>query len=113
MKITRLATCSPTAILTGAIARRILARPRISSGLVGSSTQYGSQGASAAIAASASATPQRWLASTAILMSGPTTSLARAIRRMSSATSAPTFSLIWVNPSATACRDSAASFSSE
>src|SRR6185437_10711784 len=96
-----------------AIAARILARPRISSGLVGSSTQYGSQGARAAMAASASATPHRWLASTAILMPGPTASLAIAMRRMSAMVSAPTLSLIWVNPSATACRDSAASFSSE
>ena len=89
------------------------ARPRISSGLVGSSTQYGCQGAIAAIAASAWATPQRWFASTAILMPGPTASRASAIRRTSSPLSAPTFSLIWVKPSATACLDSAISFSSE
>jgi hypothetical protein len=35
------------------------------------------------------------------------------MRRMSSAVSAPTFSLICVKPSATACRESSASFSSE
>lgn len=113
LKITRLATCSPTATLAGAAAARILARPRISSGLVGSSTQYGSQGASAVTAAVAWAIPHRWLASTAILTPGPTASRARAMRRMSSAMSAPTLSLIWVNPSATAWRDSSMSFSSE
>ena len=59
-----------------------------------------------AIDDSAWATPQRWLASTAIRMSGPTTSLARASRRTSSSTSAPTLSLICVKPSATACRTS-------
>ena len=81
--MTRLATCSPTATLTGATAARIAARPRISSGLVGSSTQYGSQGASALIAAIASATPHRWFASTAIRMPGPTASRASAMRRAS------------------------------
>jgi len=59
LKITRLATCSPTATLIGPIASRIRARPRISSGLVGSSTQYGSHGAIAAIAAIACSIPQR------------------------------------------------------
>jgi hypothetical protein len=34
------------------------------------------------------------------------------MRRTSLPVSAPTLSLIWVNPSATACRASAASFSS-
>ena len=41
LKMTRLATCSPAAIWTGATAARIRCRPRTSSGLVGSSTQYG------------------------------------------------------------------------
>ena len=39
LKITRLAPCSPVAIRIGATAERIAAWPRMSFGLVGSSTQ--------------------------------------------------------------------------
>ena len=84
----------------------------MSSGLVGSSTHQTSYGVSASIQAIASATSQRWLASIAIRMSGPTASRASRIRRMSSSRSAPTFSLIWVNPSATASWHSRTSFAS-
>jgi hypothetical protein len=42
LNITRSATCSPVATLIGWIARRITACPSTSSGLVGSSIQYGS-----------------------------------------------------------------------
>ncbi len=72
LKMTRFATCSPTAMRTGWTASRMAARPRISSGLVGSSTQDGFHGASAEIAAVACPTPQRWFASIAMRTSGPT-----------------------------------------
>ena len=45
--MTRLWTCSPVATRIGATARAIVAWPRMSSGLVGSSIQYGSNSASA------------------------------------------------------------------
>lgn len=84
----------------------------MSSGLVGSSIQCGSYGASAVIHFTASATSQRWLASTAIRTSGPTASRARASLRTSSPRLPPTFSLIWVKPSATASFASLTSLSS-
>ncbi len=111
LNTTRLATCSPVATRTGCPARTA-ACARTSSGLVGSSIQYGSKGASARIQSTASATSQRWLASTAIRMPGPTASRASRIRRRSSSRSAPTFSLIWVKPAATASLASRVSFSS-
>ena len=52
----------------------------------------------------ASATSQRWLASMAIRMSGPTTSRAMPSGGCRRSRSAPTFSLIWAKPSATASR---------
>jgi hypothetical protein len=52
------------------------------------------------------------LASTAIRTSGPQTSRATRIRRMSSARSVPTFSLIWNNPSASAALHNSRSLSS-
>jgi hypothetical protein len=113
LKTTLLAMCSPVATLIGASARRTEAWPSTSSGEVGSSIQYGAYGASRLIHSTAGATSQRWLASTAIRIPSPTVSRATRIRRTSSSTDAPTFSLIWVKPSATASRASRASFSSE
>ena len=89
-----------------ATARAIAAWPRMSSGLVGSSIQYGSNGARRAIQSIASPTSQRWFASTASIRSGPISSRTIRIRRMSSSTSAPTFSLKRVQPSASASRHS-------
>jgi hypothetical protein len=85
----------------------------MSSGDVGSSIQRGSNSRSRSIQAIASGTLQRWFASIAMLMSGPTTSRARRRRRTSSSMFAPTLSLIWLNPAVTACLESCASFSSE
>ena len=110
--MTRFWTCSPVATRTGATACRIVAWPSTSSGDVGSSIQYGSYPASRRTQSTASATSQRWLASMAMRTSGPTASRATRMRRTSSSTSAPTFSLIWVNPSATACLDSRYTLSS-
>ena len=106
MNITRLWTCSPVATRIGATARAIAACPRMSSGEVGSSIQYGSNSASRAIQAIASSTPQRWFASTAIIASGPISSRTIRARRRSSSTSAPTLSLNRVQPSASASRHS-------
>ena len=102
----RLWTCSPVATRIGATARAIAAWPRMSSGLVGSSIQYGSNGASCAIQSIATPTSQRWLASTASIRSGPISSRTIRIRRTSSSTSAPTFILNRVQPSASASRHS-------
>ncbi len=113
LNITALWVCSPVATLIGATARRIAAWPSTSSGEVGSSIQYGSNSASGASQSMACPTPHAWLASMAILMSGPTTSRASRSLRTSSSRSAPTLSLIWVNPSVTASAASAASFSWE
>lgn len=112
LKTMRLWTCSPVATLTGATALRTAACPRTSSGLVGSSIQYGSNSARALVQSMASSTFQRWLASIAMRMPGPTTERATRQRRTSSVRSAPTFSLIWVKPSATASAASRVSFSS-
>ena len=89
----RLWTCSPVATRIGATPRAIAACPRMSSGLVGSSIQYGSNRARRAIHSIACSTSQRWLASTASIRSGPISSRTIRIRRMSSSTSAPTLSL--------------------
>ena len=76
LNITGLWPCSPVATRIGSIASRMRARPRTSSGEVGSSIQYGSNGASARIQPIASSTPQTWLASTAMGTCGPTASRA-------------------------------------
>ncbi len=108
----RLAMCSPVATGIGATPLAIAACPRMSSGFVGSSIQAGSKSASRAIQLIASSISQRWFASTAIAMSGPTVDRAMPNLRTSSSTSWPTFSLIWAKPSATASRHSRANFSS-
>jgi hypothetical protein len=110
--ITRLAMCSPVATGTGATSRAMRACPRMSSGLVGSSIQARSNSASLEIHPIAWSTSQRWLASTAIRMSGPTASRASLRRRTSSSRSLPTLSLICSKPSSTASRASRTSFSS-
>ena len=65
----------------------------MSSGLVGSSIQYGSNSASRRIHSIASPTPQRWFASTASIASGPISSRTIRARRRSSSTSAPDLEL--------------------
>lgn len=85
----------------------------MSSGLVGSSIQYGSNSASRLIHPTASSTPQRWLASSAIRTPGPITSRAVRHRRTSSSRSAPTLSLICLNPLSTASRANPATLLSE
>ncbi len=110
LNITRFCTCSPVATGMGATPRAMAACPRMSSGLVGSSIQAMPYGARCDIHSMASCTSHRWLASTAILMSGPTASRAARTRRMSSWSDAPTLSLIWVKPSATASFARRASF---
>ncbi len=55
---------------------------------------------------------QRWFASTAMRTPGPTAARAARIRRMSSASDAPTLSLIWVKPDATASRARRVTFAS-
>ena len=106
LNMIRLWTCSPVATRMGATPRAIAAWPRMSSGLVGSSIQYGSNGASRAIHSMAVPTSQRWFASTASMWSGPICERIRRIRRTSSSTSAPTFILNRVQPSASASRQS-------
>ena len=59
-----------------------------------------------AIQSIASSTSQRWLASTASIASGPISSRTIRARRRSSSTSAPTFILKRVQPSASASRQS-------
>ena len=108
----RFCTCSPVATRIGATARAIAAWPRTSSGLVGSSIQYGSNGRSRSIHAIAEPTSQRWFASTASIRSGPSSSRRIAARRTSSSTSAPTFILNRVQPSASASRASRRTFAS-
>jgi len=94
LKMTRFWACSPVATWIGLTVLRMAACATMSSGLVGSSIQYGSNGASLAIHVIALARSHRRLASIAIRMSGPTLARATRSRRTSSARSAPTFSLI-------------------
>ena len=111
--MTRFWTCSPVATRIGATPRAMAAWPRTSSGLVGSSIQYGSNRARAPIQSIASATSQRWFASIIRRWPGPISSRMIVARRISSARSAPTFCLKAVNPAASASRHSRRIFSSE
>ena len=103
--MTRFWTCSPVATRIGATPRAIAAWPRTSSGLVGSSIQYGSNGAQRA---PSTRSPRRrpsagWRRPRAS-GPGPISSRRIAARRTSSSTSAPTFILNRVQPSASASR---------
>ena len=80
---------------------------------MGSSTQYRSNCDSRPTLAIASATSQRWFASTDSLMLGPTASRTSFTRLMSSSMSAPTFNLIWVKPLSSAALTRARTLSSE
>ena len=112
MKTTRFWQTSPVATPTGATARAIAAWPRTSSGLVGSSIQYGSKPASAFTCRIASGTSQHWFASSMSRRPGPISSRISAARRAFSSRLGPTFILKAVHPSATASRQSRRTFSS-
>ena len=113
LKMTRFWQCSPVATLMGAIERAIVAWPSTSSGLVGSSIQYGSNSASSFMLAMASPTSQTWFASIIRRRSGPISSRTIRARRTSSSIFWPTFIFTWDQPAATASRHSSRSFSSE
>ena len=113
LNITRLWQCSPVATPIGCTARATAAWPRTSSGLVGSSIHVMPKGSSRRIQAIAVSTSQAWFASTSSGRSGPIASRAIPQRRMSSSTSAPTFSLMCRNPSSSASRMRRRSLSSE
>ena len=76
--------------------------PRMSSGLVGSSIQYGRNSARAVISSMASFTPQTLLASIMSCESQPMSERMRLARRESSSIPIPTFILNAVKPSAIA-----------
>ena len=106
LKRMRFIPCSPVATPTpsGSIARAIAACPSTSSGEVGSSIHHGRNRASSRIHAMACGTSQTWFASTISLRSQPISSRMIVRRRTSSARSRPTFTLMCVQPSATASR---------
>ena len=80
-------------IRDAATALAMVACPRTSSGLVGSSIHQRSKDDNARTLRMASSTFQRWLASIISLRSGPISSRTSPTRRASSAGSAPTFTL--------------------
>ena len=112
LNMTRLWQCSPVATRTGATSARTIMWPRMSSGLVGSSIQYGSTTDSARTLAIASGTSHTWLASSIRSRIGPISSRMIWARRRSSGRSRPTFILNASHPSAIASRHRARILSS-
>ena len=113
LKITRFCTCSPVATWIGAIAPR---DRRVAEHVVRAGRLLDPPRGRTARARSSRRSPRRrpsagWRRSRSGCPGRPPRGRARS-RRTSSSRSAPTFSLIWVKPSATASRQSRTSFSS-
>src|SRR5215218_1293845 len=102
LKMMRFWQCSPVATPTGATAFAIAAWPSTSSGLVGSSIQYGSNSPRRSMFSIASPTSQTWFASSISLRSGPISSRTTLARLASSSISRPTLILTCPQPASTA-----------
>src|SRR5919202_265402 len=98
LKRTRFWQCSPVATPTGATDFAIAAWPSTSSGLVGSSIQYGSNSARRFVDSIASSTSHTWFASSIRRRSGPISSRTIAALLASSSMSMPTLILTYPQP---------------